>query len=531
VARVSEATELEARLFAADADTGEVVAIDLPAGEVVARIATPPYVMQLGLGRDPRYLFAMRGRNTDRDFVTVIDTGIGSDSSQAQPPVIARTMLANTPGGIRVGRMASVGGRDAVFMEGSAKIVVMNNADYEALGAPQPTVYQLANPDHYHYLEAGGYLYIGHLRSGMVQILDRATGDEVGRIDNCKAAHGMHLDQATGRLFYACRGDTVIIGSRGEEANRELGRISYPTEQRAAAFQEARDRVLWAYTEGTLPSLYKLDLKKEPWAFEVLPVSRSIQQRVSHDGQYLLVLTRAGKLMIHDGGTGELIGQVVVSSPLEDDLHEHVDKAILPGIETLDGKAYITLPHEGRIVEVDVATAKVTRAIQTGGQPTRIVAVKRPVGMMARTVDTSAADGRWFEPAEVETGAQIYRLNCAVCHGAEAQGNFGGPYAADAPASAPPPLNGEWGSAEVGIEAMLAAINTGSDPTMPPFGNLLSEDEKLAVVAYYQSLWSDSAYAQWRTISNEPVRSASPAKPQGTGQHTHTDGSTHSHWE
>lgn len=529
VARVSEASDFQARLFAADAATGAVLAIDLPAGEVVARVATPPFVMQLGKGRDPRYLFAMRGRNTDRDFVTVIDTGIDQASASARPPVVARTLLANTPGGIRGGRMASVGGRDAIFMEGSAQIVVVNNADYESLGAPQPSVYRLANPDHYHYLESGGFLYIGHLRSGMVQILDRASGEEVGRIENCLATHGMHLDEATGRLLYGCRNNTVIIGSRGGEANRELGRIPYPTEQRAAAFQQARDRVLWAYTEGTLPALYRLDLKKEPWQFEVLPVSRSIQQKVSDDRRFLLVLTRAGELLIHDGATGELVSQVVVSSPFEDGLHEHVDKAILPGIESLDGKAYVTLPHEGRIVEVAIEAGRVTRVMQTGGTPTRIVAVKRPSSMTASAVDTSAADGRWFKPTDVETGAQIYRLNCAVCHGAEAQGNFGGAYKADAPASAPPPLNGDAKSATLPIDRMLATIDTGSDPTMPAYGNLLSEDQKLAVIAYYQSLWSDQAYARWREVSDEPKREAGQTGPKAAGKHTHSDGSTHSH--
>lgn len=530
VARLSEAADFEARLFAADAATGEVVAIDLPTAEVVARIATPPYVMQLGVGRDPRYVFAMRGRNTDRDFVTVIDTGIDPDSAKAQPPVVARTLLANTPGGIRLGRMASVGGRDAVFMEGSAQIVVMNNPDYASLGAPAPSLYQLANPDHYHYLESGGYLYIGHLRSGMIQILDRATGEEVGRIENCLATHGMHLDEATGRLLYGCRDATVIIGSRGAETNRELGRIPYPTAQRAAAFQQARDRVIWAYTEGTLPALYRLDLKQEPWRFDVLPVSRSIQQRVSDDGRYLLILTRAGALQIHDGASGELVNEVLVSSPLKDDLHEHVDKAILPGITSLDGKAYVTLPHEGRIVEVDIETAQITRAILTGGEPTRIVVVERPkAARMADAVDTRAAEGRWFEPAEVESGARIYRLNCAVCHGGSAEGNFGKGYDSAAPASAPPPLNGDAQSAEVPLDRMLAAINGGADPTMPAYGNLLSENEKLAVIAYYQSLWPDDAYARWRRISGEPARQTSPDAPAQKQPHRHGDGTTHSH--
>ena len=323
-----------------------------------------------------------------------------------------------------------------------------------------------------------------------------------------------------------------MIGSRGVEANRELARIAYPTEQRAAAFQEARDRVLWAYTEGTLPALFRLDLKQDAWTFEVLPVSRSIQQRVSDDGRFLLVLTRAGLLQIHDGASGELLHEVAVSSPLKDDLHEHVDKAILPAIETLGDKAYVSLPHEGRIVEVAVADGRVTRAMQTGGEPTRLVALARPVAQTAVTHDTSTAAGRWFEPADIESGAEIYRLNCAVCHGDSAGGNFGKTYPEDAAASVPPPLDGSGRSAQLNLEQMLDAINRGSDPAMPAYGSLLSEDQKLAVIAYYQSRWSADAYSGWTRVSSLPERRAVEEKAGAESQdkaHTHADGSKHTH--
>ncbi|MFW2405954.1 MAG: hypothetical protein ACN4GT_14370, partial [Gammaproteobacteria bacterium] len=66
--RVAEGSTAEARLFVADAATGDVVAVDLPSGDVVSRLSTPPFIMSLALSADQRHLFAMRGRNTDRDW-------------------------------------------------------------------------------------------------------------------------------------------------------------------------------------------------------------------------------------------------------------------------------------------------------------------------------------------------------------------------------------------------------------------------------------------------------------------------------
>ena len=75
---------------------------------------------------------------------------------------------------------------------------------------------------------------------------------------------------------------------------------------------------------------------------------------------------------------------------------------------------------------------------------------------------------------------------------------------------------------------MLETINRGSDPAMPAFGSLLSEDQKLAVIAYYQSLWSPDAYARWTRLSSLPERSAT-GRSSGAESHTHADGRRHTH--
>jgi hypothetical protein len=375
VDRVSEAQTGQARLFAADAATGEIIAIDLPDGDTVVRLTTPPYVMQLGLSSDGQHLFALRGSSTDRDWVTIIHTGFDVTNGEVRPPYVARTFLGFDPGSVNNGSLATVGGKDAIFMEGTGEIIVFEGNGFTGFDEVKVRKYKLAGPTHYHYLEVGDNLYVGHLNQAFVQVLNRESGAEVARISGCPRLHGKALDEPTGRLFFPCLSDVMVIGTQGEEANREVARISYPERQRVASFLKGKDRVFWGYTEGILPVLYRLDAAREPYAFETLPVEASIRQNVTEDGNLLLVLTKTGVLEIRDGGSGELIRKVTVSKPFEKELRESVGQAILPDIVTFGDRAYVSLPHEGRIAEVHLTDGTVIRHLQVGGEPTRIVLV------------------------------------------------------------------------------------------------------------------------------------------------------------
>ncbi len=375
VERKAETASASVRLFTADASNGEVVVVDMPSGEVVTRLSTPPYIMSLGFSHDFEHLFAMRGRNTDRDMATVISTGYFADSDVRKPPYVARALQADTPGGVRGGHVSSVGDQDAIFMEGSAEIVVFKNDDFTGLDAINVRRYDLAGPDHYHYLEGGDHLYVGHLALGMLQILNRNTGEEVTRLEQCPVLHGMIKDEESARLFFACQQNIMVVGTQGDEMNKDIARIPYPNEQRVGAFHKGVQGIYWGFTEGTIPQLYRLDASHQPYAFTVLPVESSIRQGVSPDGTYLLSLSRAGVLDIRSGDTGELMHAVTVAEPFVKEYHEHVDKAILPDIAVAEDHAYVSLPHQGKIIQVNLETAKVAKTIDIGGEPTRLLAL------------------------------------------------------------------------------------------------------------------------------------------------------------
>ncbi len=376
VDRESEAQTSQARLFAADGATGEVIAIDLPDGDTIVRLTTPPYIMQLGLSSDGQYLFALRGSSTDRDWVTIIHTGFDMINGEVRPPYVARTLLGFDPGGIANDRLATVGGKDAIFMEDTGEIIVLQSNGFTGFDEVKVRKYKLAGPTHYHYLEVGDNLYIGHLEQAFVQVLNRESGAEIARIPGCTRLHGKAFDEPTGRLFFPCQSDVMVIGTQGDEANQEVGRISYPDRLRVGSLLKGKDRVVWGRTEGIVPMLYRLDIAREPYTFDIVPVGASITQNVTEDGSLLLVLTKTGVLEIRDGGSGELIRQVTVSKPFEKELHENVGQAILPNIATLGDRAYVSLPHEGRIAEIHLTDGAVIRHLEVGGEPTRLVLVQ-----------------------------------------------------------------------------------------------------------------------------------------------------------
>ncbi|KAF0191432.1 MAG: cytochrome c class IC:cytochrome c class I [Gammaproteobacteria bacterium] len=117
-------------------------------------------------------------------------------------------------------------------------------------------------------------------------------------------------------------------------------------------------------------------------------------------------------------------------------------------------------------------------------------------------VETTAGSGikRVNDPDLIATGQQVYRANCAQCHGEGAEGatnwrqpGAGGRYPA-------PPLNGTGHAWHHSTAVLTHMIKNGSEAgrgDMPAWGGKLSDDEIRAVIAWFQSLWPDPVYAAW----------------------------------
>jgi mono/diheme cytochrome c family protein len=117
--------------------------------------------------------------------------------------------------------------------------------------------------------------------------------------------------------------------------------------------------------------------------------------------------------------------------------------------------------------------------------------------------DQVTVPGRWYTVAQVESGALLYQSHCAVCHAADgsataewrtpdALGNY-----------PPPPLNGTahtWHHPLAALDDTIANGGVRFGGVMPGFASGLSREERLAIIAWFQSLWPDEIYARWMEI-------------------------------
>jgi len=107
---------------------------------------------------------------------------------------------------------------------------------------------------------------------------------------------------------------------------------------------------------------------------------------------------------------------------------------------------------------------------------------------------------RWYTAEQVTQGQAFYAQNCAACHGVAGEG------AANwRTVGAPPPLNGSAHTWHHSLDVLDKTIANGGAPfggAMPAFADKLSAQDRRAVIAYIQSLWSADIYDRWATQIN-----------------------------
>lgn len=107
------------------------------------------------------------------------------------------------------------------------------------------------------------------------------------------------------------------------------------------------------------------------------------------------------------------------------------------------------------------------------------------------------------DSSEIARGARLYAQHCAVCHGANLEGQPNWQTQnADGTWPAPPhdATGHTWHHADDYLIGMMiyggAAITGNPQNTMPAFNSVLTVDDAKAILAYIQSTWSDEIRAQ-----------------------------------
>lgn len=125
------------------------------------------------------------------------------------------------------------------------------------------------------------------------------------------------------------------------------------------------------------------------------------------------------------------------------------------------------------------------------------------IGLVACEQAAETVPGRWYTEAQVSAGEPLYQTYCAVCHAVDgsatpewrtpgADGNY-----------PPPPLNGTahtWHHPLDVLDSTIAVGGAEFGGVMPGFGAALNEADRLAIIAWFQSLWPDEIYARWEEI-------------------------------
>jgi mono/diheme cytochrome c family protein len=124
-------------------------------------------------------------------------------------------------------------------------------------------------------------------------------------------------------------------------------------------------------------------------------------------------------------------------------------------------------------------------------------------GCTEAVVEGTPVAGRWYTEELVAAGAPLYQLYCAACHAADgsATAEWRTPDAAGN--YPPPPLNGTAHTWHHPLEVLDDTIVNGGvqfGGVMPGFGAVLDVEQRRAIIAWIQNLWSDEIYARWREI-------------------------------
>lgn len=370
VPEVPETFLAEARLFVLDNRPGEsrLLALDLPEGKEVAHLSLPPRGMSLAVTPSGRFLLVSRGRDTDRQWLTVVWTG--KEEGRWSRPVVAKSLLAGR--GWNLGRSPKAyvyQGNLLAFSERTGEALLFPEAALAPEAAFAPQRLRLPNPDHYHLLEAPEGSYLALLRRGQVVLYPNHLGREEGGRFSCPAVHGEAFHRATARSFFACALEVLVL-----EGGKERSRIPYPVaEERIGAFLEG-DGVFFGYSDE-VRHLLILD----PQALTLSPIPLGgVFLRGASDGKHLLVLLTDGRLQVREAGAGKLLRELRVAPEPFPEVHEDTGGAAYPDIALWPERnlAYVSLPHLGGVAEVSLGEGRVLRQLKIGGQPTRLALVR-----------------------------------------------------------------------------------------------------------------------------------------------------------
>lgn len=135
--------------------------------------------------------------------------------------------------------------------------------------------------------------------------------------------------------------------------------------------------------------------------------------------------------------------------------------------------------------------------------PTNLGIVTILLVLLAGCERAPATSGRVADPQALALGEKVFQTNCAVCHGAQAQGAPNWERPGPDGKYPPPPLDGSahaWHHPRGALRQVIKEGTIRIGGNMPAWGDKLSDAEIDAVITWFQSRWPDEIYAAWAEI-------------------------------
>ena len=121
----------------------------------------------------------------------------------------------------------------------------------------------------------------------------------------------------------------------------------------------------------------------------------------------------------------------------------------------------------------------------------------------AAVVKESSVNNRWYTLSQLDLGNKTYQKHCLQCHNKNAEGTLEWKKTLANGNYPPPPLNGTAHAWHHDMGTLTRTVKNGGVPlggVMPGFSHKLSDAEVRAVIAYFQSFWSEDIYRSWLEI-------------------------------
>lgn len=186
-----EAWHVHERLLVSDSATGDIVVVDN--GRVRDRLSTPSAPISLARSADGTLAFAFRGRATDAQHVSVVNTAYDAEDGHAHLPFVARSWVSRSAGGVTDGRLPEANGRVGIALEADGRLQWLDPSGLTGLGEVDAGTIDLGAPGHYSLVvaqraDSTPVLHVGNIR-GTSQVLDATSGEVLSTDTGTCPAH------------------------------------------------------------------------------------------------------------------------------------------------------------------------------------------------------------------------------------------------------------------------------------------------------------------------------------------------------